>query len=271
MSAFMRILSDLFPVMVANRAYRILNNPQVRKLRAHEIAVLETAETAEVRFKGFKIKLYRWGDGARPVMLVHGWEGQAGNFADVVPRLLEAGFSVIAFDGPSHGFSSIGETNVFDFSELTGILLRQFSPTMLMSHSFGSVATTYALYNNREIPVNKYVLFTTPDRFRDRIDEVSRLVGISDKAKQKLIQRIELETGIAVDSFNVSDYVPHANVARALILHDVDDKVVPISYARKVGQVWPQAEFEAVSGTGHFRILRDAGVIDKAIEFLKQT
>ncbi len=268
MSTFIRILSNIFPVVIANRAYRVLNNPQVRKLRPHEQDVLDTAETADVRFKSFKIKLYRWGDGKKPVLLVHGWEGQAGNYADMIPKLLERGLSVITFDGPSHGHSSVGETSPFEFSELVGIMIRQFRPALLVSHSFGSVATTYALYNNQDVPIEKYVLLTTPDRFLDRVNAVADAVGISDKSRNMLIQRIELETGLTITDFNVSSYVPHVNVKEALILHDVDDKVVPLTYSKQVKAVWPNAQLEEVQGTGHFRIMRDERVIDRIANFL---
>ena len=51
-----------------------------------------------------RVRAWQWGEGP-PVLLVHGWEGHAAQFAGFIPRLLEQGFSAVAFDAPAHGQS----------------------------------------------------------------------------------------------------------------------------------------------------------------------
>ena len=261
--------SKVFPHLIASFAYKQLTNPQVKKLRAHEDEVLDQAQKEDLPFKGFNIKLYQWGDGAKKVLLIHGWEGQAGNFADLVQKLLGAGYTVYAFDGPSHGYSSRGKTSLFEFTELVGVLIRKYKVKTLISHSFGGVATTYALYANPDLHIDKYLLFTTPDRFLERIEDVSKAIGISQKVKELLIKRLENEMGREVDGFNVSAFVKSIQVKKALIVHDKDDKVIPIERSRNVYQNWPAANFLTAENTGHFRILRDASVLDTALDFLE--
>lgn len=262
-------LSKRFPKLVVSFAYKQLTNPQVKKLRAHETEVLNQAKKERLAFKGFDIKLYTWGTGPKSVLLIHGWEGQAGNFADLVQRLLKANYKVYAFDGPSHGYSSKGKTSLFEFTELVGVLIRKFEVKQLISHSFGGVATTYALFNNRDLRIDKYLLLTTPNRFIERINDVSGAIGITQEVKELLIERLENETGQQVKGLNVSDFVKQINVKDALIIHDKNDRVIPIERAEKVYEHWPAAGFSAVEGTGHFRILRDETVLDMAVWFLE--
>lgn len=256
------------PGFMASFAYRQLTNPQVKKLRERETQVLDKAKKEVLHFKGFDIQCYQWGTGEKSVLLIHGWEGQAGNFADLVEKLLENDYRVYAFDGPSHGYSSRGKTSLFEFTELVAVMIDKFQVETLVSHSFGGVATTFALHANPHLKINKYLLLTTPDRFTERIDDVTEFLGITDEVKERLIDRLESETGQRVADLNVSDFVKDINVKEALIIHDKDDKVIPINRARNVYQNWPAAGFSTLEGTGHFRILRDPAVLNMALKFL---
>ncbi len=263
-----QIASYLFPKIITSFAYNQLTNPQVRKLRKNEINTLNKADKEKYRFKDFEIQLYTWKGGDKKVLLIHGWEGQAGNFSDLIRELLRNGYTVYAFDGPSHGFSSKGNTSLFEFIELVGVLIRKYKVNLLVSHSFGGVATTYALYDNRDLQIDKYVLITTPDKFTERIDDVSEMVGINENVKQQLIDRIEKETNVDVKTLNVSRIVKSINVKKALIIHDKNDKVIPIHRSKNVHKNWPASEFKEVEGTGHFRILRTKEVIKEVIDYL---
>lgn len=264
-----KVLSTLFPGPITRFAYKQLTNPQIKKLRDTEIEVLDQSEKEVFPFHDFKIQTYVWPGGPDKVMLIHGWEGQAGNFADLVLKLREHNYTVYAFDGPSHGFSSVGKTSLFEFTELVGILARRWKVDKLVSHSFGGVATSYALYANPDIKIRKYALLTTPDKFSERIDDVAAQVGISDKVKQKLIRRLEAETGQSVSKLNVSEFVKTASVDKALIIHDKADTVIPIARSRNVHRNWPVCDFLEVEGTGHFKILRTPHILDTVIGFLK--
>lgn len=265
-----QILSSIFPSAFVKIAFNKLAYPQIRKLREREMETMKTSTQRDFAFKGFKIKLYEWKNSGEPILLIHGWEGQAGNFADLIPVLIKNGFSVITFDGPSHGYSSRAKTSFFEFSELVAVLIREFSVRKLISHSFGGVATTYALHQNPDIEIEKYALLTTPDRFKERIEDISLQYSINEKVMKKLIEKLESEYEINASESNVSNYVKTIKVAKALIIHDKNDRVIPIERSKNVHKNWPQSDFEEITGTGHFRILREEKVLQRLVEFMKQ-
>lgn len=264
-----KFFSFLLPATMARFAYKQLTNPQIRKLRENELLTLDKAVKEQFHFKGFDIQTYHWEGGPEAVLLIHGWEGQAGNFSDIVERLLAEGFSVFAFDGPSHGFSSRGKTSLFEFSDLVGTLIERTKAKKLISHSFGGVATVYGLYKNPSHAIEKYILLTSPDRFLDRIEDVSRQVGITNAVKQRLIRQLEKEAELKVDTLNVSTFAPQIDVKKALIIHDKNDQVIPIAQSKRIHENWSVCEFLEVEGTGHFRILRTDFVIDEIVAFLQ--
>ena len=264
-----RFLSNVSPKMMTNLAYQTLTNPQVKKLREHELIVLDKADKNKVRFKKFDIQTYKWGNPEdEKILLIHGWEGQAGNFSDIIPRLLENNYHVIAFDGPAHGFSSTGQTSFFEFSELVGAMIREYGCKKLVSHSFGGVATTFALFNNQDVQIDKYMLLTTPDKLSQRIDDVANFVGVTEKVKNRLIRKVETEMNIDVKYFNVSNLVKEIKVGKSMIIHDKNDRVIPIAYSKNVYQNWPGCQFKEIEGTGHFRMLRTDEVIDAVVQFM---
>ena len=269
--SFVKLTSLIFPQLIASFAYKQLTNPQVRKLRENELITLNKAEKETLLFKGFDIKLYTWKGGNKKVLLIHGWEGQAGNFSDLIECLREKDYTVYAFDAPSHGFSTMGKTSLFEFTELVGVLIDKYEVSKLISHSFGGVATTYALYENQQFVIEKYVLLTTPDKFIERIDDVCQEVGVTTKVKGLLIKRLENETGQNILSLNVSDFVKSINVKKAFIIHDKDDKVIPVNRSLNVHHNWPQSAFEEIVGTGHFRILRTQKVLDRVVDYLNES
>ncbi|MEL7006553.1 MAG: alpha/beta hydrolase, partial [Bacteroidota bacterium] len=263
-----KAVSTVFPTAVVNFAYKKLTNPQVKKLRDHELVILDQANKKTIKFGNFDIQTYEWAGGKDTVLLIHGWEGQAGNFADVIEKLIENDYTVYAFDAPSHGFSSRGKTSLFEFTQLVAVLIKKYEITKLISHSFGGVATTYALRNNPDIEIDKYALLTTPDKFSERISDLAGEIGVTNKVVEKLKTRLERETQSNVDELCVSEFVKSINVNQSMIIHDKNDKVIPINRSYNVHKNWKNNEFIEIENTGHFRILRTDHVIDRVLKFL---
>jgi len=79
---------------------------------------------------------------------------------------------------------------------------------------------------------------------------------------------IESKYEVKVDELNLSDFVKSIQVDSALIFHDKHDKVLPIARSRNVHQNWPQSKMIEIENTGHFRILRDRGVINQLVQYI---
>lgn len=263
-----RLLSVLFPSWVARYAFHYITHPQKKFVRKEEAAFLGTAKQQAYPFNGKNVQTYTWEGKGPGVLCVHGWEGHSGNFRAIIPALQQQGLQVHAFDAPAHGASSANTTNIFEISSLVAEMLQHFKTPYIISHSFGGVATCHALAQNPSIAIKKYLLFTVPDKFTERIDYVFELLGAKAKSKRILIDTIESTLDVSIAEMEVSRYVSKINVSNALILHDVSDRVIPIAQAERVVAQWPKARLEKISGTGHFKVLLNPKVITKGIAFL---
>ncbi|MAJ51827.1 MAG: hypothetical protein CMB82_09465 [Flammeovirgaceae bacterium] len=263
------LLALIFPRIFVRKAYKKLTLPKFYPYREYEKNILEDALITNVTFKKGNIKTYKWTGGPKKILLIHGWEGRVTNFSVLIHQLIKAGFTVYGFDAPSHGLSDKVKTSLFDFVDLVGEMIERIKPEIAVSHSFGAVATIYSLAQNSDLKLDKYVLLTCPDKFLERIEAVAYDFGLTKGVVNRLIVKIERDHNIDVKKLNVSEFVKKAKVSKAYILHDQDDRQLPLSQAVYVDQNWPNSELEIVQGTGHFRILRDEGVIEKILKFIK--
>lgn len=265
---FIKVFSNVLPRVAANLIWDKINRPRIRKIRDHEREVLAQAEQSILEYEGHRIQCYLWNPGNPLALMVHGWEGQAGNFADIVEALVAKNLTVLAFDGPAHGASSNDETSVFQFCRLTASLVAEHKPRWLISHSFGSVAGSYALMFNKDIPVEACVMVTAPDRFLDHVGGVAAEVGVGRRALDHMLARARTHSPVPLEELSVQQFIQKSSVKRGLVLHDVDDRIIPYAYAQNVANGWPESRLSTITGTGHYRILRDPDVIAEIAAFL---
>jgi pimeloyl-ACP methyl ester carboxylesterase len=255
MKFFTRILERVSPDALANKAYQRLSHPQQHKLRDFEQHVLKEARKSTRKFKAFDIAEYKWGYGPKQALFVHGWEGQSGNFAALIPVLVDAGYTVNAFDAPSHGASTKAETSLFDYSELVSQFLGERRYDLFISHSFGAVPLTLALSEQKEYPVNRLLLVTSPNSFRDRVQQIADQMGVTSRTTDRVIQRFRAETKKDPDQLSVAQFCTKLQPVRALVVHGGEDRVLKMEWSRAVAEALPNGEFKVLDGLGHYRIL----------------
>jgi pimeloyl-ACP methyl ester carboxylesterase len=261
-------LSNIFPSFFAKKFYNRLLNPQIKKIRKNELETLKKAEKKVLIIQNNKIQLYKWGNGENKILLVHGWEGQAGNFSYLIEKFLVENFTIYSFDGPGHGNSSKGKNVMFEYLDTVDKIITKLDIKNIVSHSFGSVVTTFALSQIPNHKIDSYVLLTTPYTFSNYVSNISKKTGISNRAINIVLKKIEKERNEKIDEFDVSKYVQNINVEKAIIIHDVNDRIIPISKAEEVAEKWNSVELVAITNTGHFKMLRTTEVANIIIEFI---
>ena len=100
------------PKLVASKMRQAFMTPRDLPLRDWELPLLAKSERITLRFG---LSALRWGQGPA-VLLMHGWEGRPTQFASLITALVDAGYSVVALDGPAHGRSPGSEANVVLFA-----------------------------------------------------------------------------------------------------------------------------------------------------------
>ncbi|MBK5279688.1 MAG: alpha/beta fold hydrolase [Bacteroidia bacterium] len=256
------------PSLAHNYAFNLFFTPFRFTVPQREKEFLVTGEKFTVSVKGKKVQAYSWGNGP-VVLLVHGWAGRAGQFRKFIPKLVANNYRAVAFDGPAHGNSEGRKTNVPEFEEVFHKIMEQVgTPVAVIGHSFGGVASIYSIRNG--LPISKLINIASPTIGEDIIKgfvktiNASPATGVAFKAHVQKTFHTSFED---ISAINLIKFLPHE--LKLLLVHDEDDKEVPINHPILLQKVYPSAQLLKTSGLGHSRILKDDAVIQKCLEFIQ--
>lgn len=219
---------------------------------------------------GRRVATEAWGDGP-PVYLVHGWGGWRGQLGAFVEPLVHRGFSVVGFDAPSHGESGPGRhgprrTNGLEMMEaLAGVVGRHGRPAAIVAHSLGSAMSALAIADGVPAPSRLALIAPTVGPL-PHIGAMAELLGFSGRTQSAMLRRLEAMLGRPMSDFDALN--PSRPMPATLIVHDRHDKEVPLAEATQIATAWPAVELVTTEGLGHRRILRDAGVVERVVNFV---
>ncbi|MFD5469456.1 alpha/beta fold hydrolase [Streptomyces sp. NPDC127105] len=254
-------------------AFTLFHMPLVRSgLRSSERELFEKAHVDRVDAGGGKHAVtYRWGDGSRPVLLVHGWQSRASRLSDFVPELLDRGHSVVTFDAPGHGEANGRSTTILEYRDIVTALHDRYGTfECLIAHSMGVLGSFYGLKHG--VKAQKIVTISGVCDFDYLVEEFSAELKVRDRLKARLHDeiRVNLFPDLPLDEvpFSLTDMT---GIVRAplLVIHDEDDTRIRVTQGRRIAEAFgDQARLVVTSGLGHRRILGDAEVVRTVLDFV---
>ncbi len=266
-----KLLSVLSPKKAANLALNIFQKPHFNKVREREKEFLNTAKIVRINNDEENIILYETGDkSGKPIITVHGWDSNPGSMSGITNKLAESGFHIFSLNVPAHGISKRESTNMFDTSDIIVKVLEWIDregEVSFVTHSFGSGAVSLALQKSG-IEVDKLAFVTSPDKLWDIFKDYAEVIGLNDAAFKQMIKKTEQRFGRSFDKMQISKVLNDAKFQQLLLIHDVDDKILPFGNTESIHHSNPDSEIFSTKGKGHYRILWDEEVIDKIAQFL---
>jgi pimeloyl-ACP methyl ester carboxylesterase len=230
------------------------------------------AEQFSVRSHDRLVHGYRWGDGPL-IYLVHGWGGNAGQFSSFIEPLVSAGFTVVAFDAPSHGLSDAGEfgrrsTNAVEMGRaLDSVVAHHGQPYGIVAHSMGGIATALSMRDGW-VSASPLVLISPYVAIGTHLPILSELLGFGDRTVRHLKQRARRRVGLTVDELDLTSLFEENDHPPLLVVHDIADREAGYRASASLVAGWGGAELITTTGLGHRRILDDVDVIQNVTRYL---
>jgi pimeloyl-ACP methyl ester carboxylesterase len=231
--------------------------------------LLTAAKRSFVKANGKKIRTYQWGLSDKKVLLLHGWQSRGTALRYFVPSLLESGFEIVAMDAPGHGESEGWTMILPTYAEAIKAVDATNGPFQAaIAHSFGCRALTYAIaFSKHDWKINKIVMLSVPSslsrifsEFFERAKIPTRIAWLArEKATNILRQPLEHS-----EIFNLG----HKLTSDILIIHDDEDKVVPLWEAQKINDALPGSKLIITHGLGHFKLAKDPEIWRSVKEFI---
>ena len=261
-------VEKIFPALAHRYFIHLFFTPFCYSVPEKDKEIERQAQQSTLHSGGKKIQVYSWGTG--PVILVvHGWAGRASQFRKFIPVFNQAGYRVVGFDGPAHGRSDGNQTNLIEFDTvLTQIIKTMGEPVAIVAHSFGGVASLFAIVNG--LAVKKLINISSPTIGDEIINTYLRAIQGS-AATATAFKRYMMKTyQRSFDEFSALHFIKHVpSDLKLLLIHDDKDKEVTIDHVFELLKIYPSAGFIKTSGLGHTRILKDDTVINQCLGFIR--
>jgi pimeloyl-ACP methyl ester carboxylesterase len=259
------------PERAVDRAARLFTTPPRFAHTLPERELLATGRGFVVASPEGRIAAWRFGEEDRPVVVVaHGWGGRGAQLRAFVPKLLADGYQVVLFDHVGHGHSEGREASLVHFMKGVDAVVRDVESkgarvAGMIGHSLGAAAVTAWLnLTRREMRV---VLIAPPTSLERYSGYFARRLGIPESIRHAMQSRFERRFGHRWEEFELPQSVARVN-AQALVIHDANDHEVTPASGLALARAWHAAKFLRTHGLGHRQILRDAGVVGDAVDFI---
>lgn len=255
------------PKMTLQTSKRLLLNPYGQR----DVALRSIISTDEIKVKSLlgDINLYKFGDGNKHVLLVHGWADNIKCFQDFIPKLLAQGYTVWAFDQIGHGKSEGDRSHLFGFIDGLKSVIKMLESKgvfieSLIAHSMGAVSI---LNLDKEFLATKKIVFISvpANLFEDMFEKIAR-VGISDKILHGVLESISLKYNLNWRLLHPKEHKDkvHQNI---LFIHDEDDQFCRFENVQNYVEDL-NVRLIKTKSLGHRRILKDRSVIEESIRFI---
>ncbi|GAA1720789.1 alpha/beta fold hydrolase [Kribbella yunnanensis] len=207
------------------------------------------------------------------VYLVHGWAGWGLQLGAYVAPLVEQGFRVITYDAPSHGDADPGElgpgrSTMLEAAEALQAVVAEHGPAHgLIAHSGGAVATALAL--RAGLKVERMVFVAAATDFSETLDQFAALLGFGPRIRAGFLSRFKRDFG-PLEDFALPKVIAGLDLPPLLLIHDRADPETSYQGSVALLDQWPGSRLETSDGLGHRRVLRDAALVQQAVDFLAE-
>lgn len=213
-----------------------------------------------------KIQSYQWQGTKETILLLHGWESNTYRWHKLIEKLQKAGFTIVAFDAPAHGYSSGEYLNVPIYAEILEHMVQYYKPKHLVGHSVGGMTIMFHQYYNPKSDIDKIVTIGSPSEFHEIIAHYQQLLGFNSKVLEVLDEYLYHKFGFRIHELSTPTFAKN-NTKKGLLFHDRLDKVTPYHGSERVHAAWKGSQFVTTEGLGHS--MHQDEVNDQIIDFLE--
>jgi len=265
---FIHILDKLSKPLTAKVLNTLFFQPKRFPHPEKEKPFLNRAERFSFVHNEIDVQCYKWGKpSTKRVLLIHGWEGRATQLSQFIEPLNERGYEVFSYDGIAHGFTKGKETNMPEMAQLIEHMINEYTIDHIIAHSFGGMATTFAVKQNRIKP-KSISLVGSPYDIDYILESYLDIFELSYSYSNAIIGHVEKKINIPYTDVMFDTY-PETTDIPLLLIHDKKDKEVAFSEMEKFLPKWKHVDTMITESLGHRRILKNKDVMNRIFTFLE--
>lgn len=259
------------PEKAAKKSFRLFQKVQKKEIREREEHFFSLSRSFKVHTSKEPIDCFELGNpSGEVVIIVHGWDSNAGSMSMISHALAKENKRVISFNLPGHAFSKSSSTNLIECKDaFLSVLdfLNLKDSFSVVAHSFGSAVSTYAL-SKSDYQVDKLILLTNPNKIETIFKEFKTFIGLGNRAYSKLLKMSHDRLGEPLSNLSVEENLKRINYKKLLLIHDKHDKVLPYHHSVEVNNAIENAKLITLEHVGHYKMLWNPEVINRTVGFV---
>ncbi len=260
------LMTYVSPRKAGEWGFYLFCTPRRAPLKDNHRKFLDSAERSSFLYDGYRIQVYRWGQGPKKVLFLHGWQSHTFRWKNYIEAFDQQAYTLYAFDAPGHGYSGGKYLNLPIYSHVLETFVNLVGPfDALVSHSLGSFTALYTFHRTGLAPAERLVITGTPGEVKEFFDFYRDALGLSKKAELVIRNTFKRILDQHPEYYSASRFVANLRVP-GLIIHDHGDADTPIHHAEKIHSHWEQSVMIRTHGLGHN--LRSPEVVKHVVDFL---
>ena len=268
---YFRIISFIAPSFAAKKGFKLFQKVRLKNIRQREEAFYQRVKTFEIPNEKENIRAYETGNpNGELVLLVHGWESNAGSMSKLADKLAEEGKRVVLFDLPGHAFYKLEHTNLLECKNAMQKVLNHLNPEgrfSIVSHSFGSAVTAFCV-RETNYSIDRLVFLTGPNKVENIFREFQEVIKMGDRAYDRMVAHTEKLLGEPITNISIERNLSLGNYGSLLLIHDKNDKVLPYFNSKEILGGVENASLETYEDVGHYRMLWNEDIIGRTAQYL---
>lgn len=259
------LLSSINKEWAASSAFKLMCTPRKIKFKTKEKEFYSVARKSQVPSEVGMIPCYEVGNISGPlVLLVHGWESNAGSMSGVGNVLAEMGYRVVSFDSPAHGNQQSKRTTMADWLVAMEAVIEKLNPSQpfsIVGHSFGSAASVMLL-SKHNYPIDRLLLLSSPNKLLNFFEPFRKAIDVKPEVYRIILDKVEGILGESLDTLRVDYKIKEVSASYFGIVHDKFDKVLDFNNAELIVAASNQGELIPIEKAGHYRMLWNENVLE---------
>lgn len=238
--------------------------------RPHQKALLEQAVPFSMQApdpyfakKDLTFNGYIWGTGSKKIYFTHGWSSKAADFTEIITTLKELDdVQIIAFDALGNGTSEGELSNLMLYVKpLEAIINKYGMPAILIGHSLGVMANIVALKEFQQQP-ELLISITPVIELEQNFTGMMNYAEVTAENQLNWFKDFNDNYKLPVSYFDLKKLYSLPASTKQIVFYDQNDELLSYGQLSEFLKQQPQIIAKDLNGAGHYKILKDQGLID---------
>lgn len=266
---YLNTLSWIAPEKAGRLGFELFCRPFRGKINTQHKAFFNSAVRFNIMHKGERIQLYKWGQGDKKILFVHGWQSHTYRWKKYIEELDKGEFTIYSLDAPGHGLSTGKFMSLPLYSEVVEKMIRQLGVMdAVVSHSIGGFTSIYTFHQHPELAPKKLVTLASPGEVKEFFHFYKAQLGLSERALKWTLAHFKKEIGFSPDFFSAPVFAATLT-SQGLLIHDEKDDETSVDNSKAIHKSWKNSTLVITKGKGHN--LRSEEVVSQVVNFVKDT